>query len=262
MSAAVGGWVDTHCHLTDERIEGGTDAALAAAREAGVTRMVTIGTAHDTSLAALAVAAREPDVWATVGLHPHDAKDGLDWMPDLLGGPRVVAVGECGLDYHYDHSDRAVQREAFARQIAWAHERGLALVVHTREAWDDTFAILDEQGTPPRTVFHCFTGGPEEARRCLDRGAWLSFSGIVTFKNADDVRAAAAACPEDRMLVETDAPYLAPVPHRGRANHPALVAHVGAMLAELRGTTVARVAEATARNAEWVFPALAGGAAC
>lgn len=256
-------WVDTHCHLTDERIEGGADAALSAARAAGVGRMITIGTAHDTSRAAVALAAREPDVWATVGVHPHDAKDGVAWVPELLGAPRVVAVGECGLDYHYDHSDRAVQREAFARQIAWALERDLALVVHTREAWDDTFAILDEQGTPPRTVFHCFTGGPDEARRCLDRGAWLSFSGIVTFKNADDLRAAAVACPEDRMLVETDAPYLAPVPHRGRPNHPALVTRVGATLAELRGTSAARVAEVTARNAERVFPALSrGGGAC
>ena len=256
-------WVDTHCHLTDEKIEGGAGAALAAARAAGVGRMVTIGTAQDTSRAAVALAAREPDVWATVGLHPHDAKDGLDWVPELLGAPRVVAVGECGLDYHYDHSDRVVQREAFARQIAWAHERDLALVVHTREAWDDTFAILDEQGTPPRTVFHCFTGGPDEARRCLDRGAWLSFSGIVTFKNADDLRAAAVACPEDRMLVETDAPYLAPVPHRGRPNHPALVTRVGETLAALRGTTAARIAEVTARNAERVFPALSrGGGAC
>ena len=256
-------WVDTHCHLTDEGIAGGCDEALAAARAAGVGRMITIGTALDTSHAALALAAREPDVWATVGLHPHDAKDGWDWIPGLLGAPRVVAVGECGLDYHYDLSDREVQREAFARQIAWAHEHRLPLVVHSRDAWDDTFAVLDEQGTPPRTVFHCFTGGPTEARRCLERVAWLSFSGILTFKNADEVRAAARACPEDRLLVETDAPYLAPVPHRGRPNHPALVTRVGETLAELRATSAAHVAEATARNAEQVFPGIAmGGGAC
>ena len=143
---------------------------------------------------------------------------GIDGIEALLAEPEVVAVGECGLDYHYDHSPRDVQREVFAAQIALAHAHDLALVIHTREAWDDTFDILAAEGVPERTVFHCFTGGPDEARRCLDLGAYLSFSGIVTFPTADDVRAAAALCPLDRLLVETDAPYLAPVPHRGERN--------------------------------------------
>jgi len=132
----------------------------------------------------------------------------------------VVGIGECGLDYHYDFSPRPAQREAFAAQVALANSSGLALVVHTRAAWDDTFDILQAQGVPERTVFHCFTGGAHEARRALDLGAWLSFSGIVTFKNATDIREAAALCPLDRLLVETDSPYLAPVPYRGQPNRP------------------------------------------
>jgi TatD DNase family protein len=192
-------------------------------------------------------------MWATVGLHPHDASTGPDGLEPLLADPSVVAVGECGLDYFYEHSPRAAQREVFAAQISLATRHGLALVVHTRDAWADTLGVLDEVGMPERTVIHCFSGGPAEARACLDRGAVLSFSGIVTFKNAGDVRAAAALCPLDRMLVETDAPYLAPVPHRGKPNEPAWVAFVGAAIAEIRGLTAAAVAAATWANTERVF---------
>jgi len=248
-------WCDNHCHLDDERLG---PAALEGAREAGVERIVTIGTDAARSAAAIELAAAHDGVWATVGLHPHDAVQGVDGIVGLLDRPGVVAVGECGLDYHYDHSPREVQREAFAAQVALAHERDLTLVIHTREAWDDTFAILAAEGVPERTVLHCFTGGPEEAKRCLDLGAFLSFSGIVTFKQADDVRAAAALCPLDRLLVETDAPYLAPEPHRGRLNRPALVPVVGARLAEVKGVPVEVVAEATWANAEAAFPRLAG----
>jgi TatD DNase family protein len=199
------------------------------------------------------VARSHDGVWATVGLHPHDAKNGVDSIVPLLGEDKVVAVGECGLDYHYDHSSREVQRNAFAAQVAMAHDRGLALVIHTREAWDDTFSILRAEGVPERTVFHCFSGGPDDARRCLALGAWLSFSGIVTFKSADDVRAAAALCPEDRLLVETDSPYLAPVPHRGRPNAPALVPVVGAAVAEARGVEVEVVERASWWGAHAAF---------
>jgi len=164
-----------------------------------------------------------------------------------------VAVGECGLDYHYDHSPREVQRESFVAQIALAFEHDLALVVHTREAWEDTFAILAAQGVPERTVIHCFTGGPDEARRCLDLGAHLSFSGIVTFKGAPEVRQAAALCPLDRLLVETDSPFLAPVPHRGRPNQPALTPLVGESVAAAKGCDVAEVAERSWDNAERVY---------
>ncbi len=246
-------WCDAHCHLDDDGVPGGADGAVAAAQAAGVERIITIGTDAERSAAALAIAARHEGVWATVGLHPHDAVQGVDGVVGLLDSPGVVAVGECGLDYHYDHSPRPVQREAFAAQVALARQRDLALVVHTREAWDDTLAILTAEGVPERTIVHCFTGGPDEARRCLDLGAFLSFSGIVTFKAADDVRAAAALCPPDRLLVETDAPYLAPVPHRGRPNQPAYVPLVGAVVATVRGETPADVADRSFVNAGLAF---------
>jgi TatD DNase family protein len=214
---------------------------------------VCVGTDRARSAAAIAIAGGHADVWATVGLHPHDARHGVASVVDLVDGPRVVAVGECGLDYHYDHSRREVQREAFAAQVALAGERRLPLVVHTREAWADTFDIVSSEGAPDTVVFHCFTGGPEEARRCLDLGAYLSFSGIVSFKTAHDVRAAAALCPDDRLLVETDAPYLAPVPHRGRRNEPAFLPAVGAALAAATDRDVETVATVTDRNAHVAF---------
>ncbi len=243
-------WADSHCHVPYEGV--GLDV-IATAVQAGVTRLVSVGTDADQSRAAIAVAAAHDGVWATVGLHPHDASKGVDTITSLLGEPKVVAVGECGLDYHYDHSPRPVQREAFAAQVALAHRHRLALVIHSREAWDDTFAVLEAEGVPERTVFHCFTGGPAQARRCLDLGAHLSFSGIVTFRSAGDVRAAAALCPLDRLLVETDSPYLAPVPHRGRRNEPALLPLVGAGVAEAKGVALAAVEDASWACAEAVF---------
>ena len=239
-------WFDTHCHqLSDDDVE--------AAHQAGVTRLVTVGTDAEQSRAAIEVAQRTQDVWATVGLHPHEASKGVDGIVALLREERVVAVGECGLDYHYDHSPRPVQREAFAAQVALAHQWRLALVVHTREAWDDTFSILAAEGVPERTVFHCFTGGPDQARRCLELGAYLSFSGIVTFKSAHDVRAAAALCPLDRLLLETDAPYLAPVPYRGKRNEPSLLPHVGAAVAAARGGDISAVEDASWQGAHRAF---------
>ncbi len=299
MSDAVIDWFDSHCHLQEEFTEAdvGSEtgphatrlaATIARAAEAGVTRMVCIGTGAGSSSEAvdLVRAMRRPDsvavaegveVWATVGLHPHDAVDGVGCLDDLLAaelgsepgsepgaepvaepvaerwGQVVVAIGECGLDYHYDHSPRPVQREAFALQVELAHHHQLALVVHTREAWDDTIDILTAVGVPERTIVHCFTGGPAEARRCLDLGASLSFSGVVTFKNAADVREAAALCPMDRLLVETDTPFLAPVPHRGTVNEPSWVPLVGAAIAQVKGVETLRVAEVTTRNALSVF---------
>jgi TatD DNase family protein len=246
-------WADSHCHLPYPGLED-VDGHLAAARAAGVGRFISVGTDAAQSAAAIEVAGRHDDVWATVGLHPHDASEGVDSiLPVLDGGARVVGIGECGLDYHYDHSPRDVQREVFARQVALAHERRLALVIHTREAWEDTWAVLEAEGVPERTVFHCFTGGPEEAARCLDLGAWLSFSGIVTFKTAGDVREAAERCPLDRLLVETDAPYLAPVPHRGKTNTPAFVPLVGAVIAEVKGVDPGVVEAATWANVGALF---------
>jgi len=253
MPAPAMEWTDSHCHLDDHGLPGGTEAALAAARAAGVTRMISVGTDAGRSAAAIALANAHDDVWATVGLHPHDANDGVDTIVGLLDQRRVVAVGECGLDYHYDHSPRDVQRAAFAAQIGLARHHDLPLVIHTRAAWDDTFAILAAEGGPSTTVFHCFTGGSTEARQCLDLGAYLSFSGIVSFKTADDVRAAAALCPLERLLVETDSPYLAPVPYRGRPNQPALLPSVGAALAAATKRDIEVIAAVTHRNAGVAF---------
>jgi TatD DNase family protein len=253
--------------------EGLLGAALQRASDAGVRRIVCVGTGLATSKEALALAARSaagelgataPTLWATAGLHPHDASEGAAEMIAFLEdaarrgstaarGGRLVAVGECGLDYHYDHSPRHLQRRVFAEQIVAAHRLELALVVHARDAWDDLFDVLRAEGVPERAVLHCFTGGPEEARRCLDAGMMLSFSGIVTFKNADDVRAAAALCPIDRLLVETDSPFLAPVPHRGRPNEPSYVPLVGAAVADVKDLPVEHVALASTANALGVF---------
>ena len=237
-------WFDNHCHLGDD-----ADEVVARARAGGVVGMVTVGCDLADSRAAVATASRHDDVWATAGVHPHEASGGVDGLVDLLAHPEVVAVGEAGLDFHYDHSPRDAQRDAFAAQIGLANAHDLPLVIHTREAWDETFAILDAEGVPARTVFHCFTGGPDEAAEGLARGALLSFSGIVTFRTAEDLRAAAATCPLDRAMVETDSPYLAPVPHRGRPNEPAHVALVGAAVAEAMGRPVDEVAAATTANA-------------
>lgn len=245
---------DSHCHVHDERMPGGVDGAVEAALAAGVTTMVTVGCDRATSRAAIDVAERHADVWATVGLHPHEAVHTVDTIADLFDHPKVVAVGEAGFDFYYEHSPRAEQADAFAAQIRLAHELELPLIIHTRDAWDETFEVLDAEGTPERTIFHCFTGGPAEATACLERGAYVSFSGIVTFKSAADVQAAAAIVPLDRMLVETDAPYLAPVPHRGRPNQPAWVAHTAQFIADLRDEPVGVIAEATDANGHAVFP--------
>jgi TatD DNase family protein len=286
MTDAVVEWFDSHCHLQAEFADDAEEtegphasrlaATIARAAEAGVTRMVCVGTGAGSSDEAVALvrSMRHPDsvavaegveMWATIGLHPHDAADGTGDIERLLeaeigtgGGPdgsapTVVAVGECGLDYHYDHSPRPRQREAFARQVELAQLHGLALVVHSREAWKDTVAILAATAVPERTILHCFTGGPDEARQCLDLGASLSFSGVVTFKNAADVREAAVLCPFDRLLVETDTPFLAPVPHRGTLNEPSRVPVVGAAIALAKGVETARVAEASTANARAAF---------
>jgi TatD DNase family protein len=244
-------WADSHCHL---QYEGMPASAVDEAAAAGVGRIICVGTDVAESARAVEVAAAHPGrVWATAGVHPHDAEQGTEGLVELLAGAEVVAVGECGLDYHYDHSPRPTQQAVFASQVALAREHDLALVVHTREAWDDTFAILADTGVPRRLVMHCFTGGPDEARKSLDLGAHLSFSGIVTFPSAADVREAAALAPLDRILVETDSPFLAPVPYRGKPNSPALVPVVGAAVARVRALSPEAVEEATWVNPERVF---------
>jgi TatD DNase family protein len=270
----VNGWFDSHCHVQEEYLSGEDGAAadqadpaevLARAAAAGVDRVVCIGTGAATSAQAIAVARRSRvdggalAAWASVGLHPHNATDGTDGIVELLGRELVqadhpvVAIGECGLDYFYEHSPRQVQRSAFAAQIALAHTTGLALVIHARDAWNDLFDVLSAEGVPERTVLHCFTGGPDEVERCLSAGMYVSFSGIITFKNASDIRAAAARCPADRLLVETDSPFLAPVPHRGQVNEPALLPFVGATVAEVLGCSVDEVRERSAAAAASAF---------
>lgn len=243
-------WADSHCHVPWESSD---TSAFDAARAAGVARFITIGTDKVTSRTAIEASEHNDDVWATVGLHPHDASQGLDGLPDPTQHARVVGIGECGLDFYYNHSPADAQKEMFARQIAWAKELNLALVIHTRGAWPETFDILDAEGMPERTILHCFTGGPDEARQCLDRGAFISISGIVTFKKADDVRAAAKIVPLDRLLVETDAPFLAPVPHRGKQNEPAFVPLVGMAVADTKGIHADEIQAATWENTALAF---------
>ena len=250
MSATQTQWFDNHCHLTT-RMEPAD--AVAGAAGAGVTRLLTVGCTVEDSKEAIAIADAFPNVWATAGVHPHDAGGGWDGLEELLADPNVVAVGECGLDYHYDHSPRDAQQASFVAQIAMAHAHDVALVIHTREAWEDTFRILDSEGIPDRTVFHCFTGGPQEAEQALARGAYLSFSGIVTFPTAAELREAAKLCPLDRLLVETDAPFLAPVPHRGKPNRPAFVSVVGEAVAQVKEVSANALAEHTWRNGEVLY---------
>ena len=246
--------IDSHCHLVYDGLADRQDEVLASARARGVGGFLNISTRQSEWNDVIAVADREPDVWASVGVHPHEA----DAHPDLGASalveasrhPRVVAIGECGLDYHYDKSDRAAQRERFAAHIEAARQTGLPLIIHTRDAEEDTAAILIEAVGKGgiRAVLHCFTGSAELARTALDLGLTISISGIVTFKNAKDLQETAKAIPLDRLLVETDSPFLAPVPHRGRTCEPAFVADTAAFLAELRDEPLDLLASATTAN--------------
>jgi TatD DNase family protein len=237
------------------QLEGG-DAHVERARAAGVEWMVCVGTDLATSLAALEFAGRHSDVYGVVGLHPHDAsKMATEWgmIEPLVVADECVGIGEAGFDLYYEHSPRDAQEMAFRWQIRLAKRVGKPLVIHSRDAWDDTFRVLDDEGVPERTIFHCFTGGPVEARAALERGCYLSFSGIVSFKNADDLREAARIADAERVLVETDSPFLAPEPRRGSKNEPAFVVEVGAALARARGVSADEIAALTRANAARVF---------
>jgi TatD DNase family protein len=246
--------IDSHCHLNYEGLAERQDEVLQHARDRGVSGFLNISTRQNEWGEVIAVAERNRDVWASVGVHPHEA----DAHPDLGAAalaeaaehPRVVAIGECGLDYYYDKSDRAAQRERFEAHVEAAHRTGLPLVVHTREAETDTAEILEraakEKGVTG--VLHCFTGSAELARKGLDLGFYVSLSGIVTFKNAADLQATAKWLPADRMLIETDSPFLAPVPHRGKTCEPAFVADTAAFVAGLRGEPVEQLAGTTTAN--------------
>lgn len=246
--------IDSHCHLNYKGLVEDQQAVLARAREAGVTGFLNISTREREWADIIALAERETDVWASVGIHPHEADAHADLgeaaLLEAAAHPRVVAIGETGLDYYYDHSDRQTQRALFRTHIAVSRETGLPLIVHTRDAEDDTAAILSEEmgkGAFPALI-HCFTASEDFGRQMIDLGLTISLSGIVTFKNAKDLQSIAAEVPEDRLLVETDAPFLAPIPHRGRVCEPAFVADTARFVASLRGVTEEDLRASTTRN--------------
>jgi TatD DNase family protein len=250
--------IDSHCHLDFPELAADRQGLLARARANGVDGMVTISTRVKRFDEITAIAAAHPEVWCSVGTHPHHAHEELDIgtadLVRLSKHPRCVAIGEVGLDYHYE-GDPAAQAIGFRRHIAAARETGLPLVIHSRDADEDTAAILEDEvgkGTFP-FVLHCFSAGMDLARRGLALGGYISFSGIVTFKNAGSVAEVAAFAPADRILVETDAPYLAPVPHRGRSNEPSFVRHTAEKLAEIRGVSLEEIGRVTTENFHRLF---------
>jgi len=251
--------IDSHCHLDDKQFHRDREAVIHRALEAGIEAMLAIGSGPPDLEAAVRLAEAWPEIYATVGVHPHDAAqaDQHTWqrLAELLPHPKVLAVGEIGLDYHYDFSPRPAQREAFIQQLRLAREAGKPVVIHTREAWAPTMAILKEHWSPAGLpgIMHCFSEGPQEAIQVVELGFWVSFSGVVTYPKAVRVQQAARRVPLERLLVETDAPYLAPEPHRGKRNEPAWVEATARRLAELRGQTFNQLAAATTANFRRLF---------
>lgn len=245
---------DSHLHLSDQVFEEDRSEVLQRARDAGVSELVTVASDPADARRAIDLAGASPGVWATVGLHPHEAAafsdELLAELDELAARPEVVAIGETGLDYHYEHSPPDAQQRSFRAHIAAARETGLPLIVHTREADADTARILEEEYArgPFQGLLHCFTAGPELAQTALDLGFYISLSGVVTFKNAEALRQTVKALPLERLLVETDSPYLAPVPKRGKRNEPAYVVHTVAYLAEFLDIGADEIARATTAN--------------
>src|SRR5580693_8287820 len=246
--------IDSHCHLDFPDFAAELDGVVDRARKAGIARLVTISTRGARHAQVLAIAERFPDVFCSVGTHPHYAQEELHVTAgDLVARtrhPKIVAIGEAGLDYHYNNSPRDAQERGFRSHIAAARETGLPLVIHSRDADDDMARILEEEtgkGAFP-AVLHCFTGGPDLARRAIALGLSISFTGILTFKNSTALRAIAADLPADRILVETDAPYLAPLPFRGKRNEPAYVVETAKVLADARGVPLDEIAQQTSAN--------------
>ncbi len=251
--------IDSHCHLDFPDFAGELDAVVARARAAGVGAMLTIGTTLAKSAQVIAVAERYANVWASVGIHPHEAEAEPDvqarTLVELSRHPKVIAIGETGLDYFYEHAPREAQKANFRAHIQASRETGLPIIIHTRDADDDTAEILRDEmakGAFPGLI-HCFTSSAELARVALELGLSISFSGIVTFKNAANLREIAATVPADRLLVETDSPYLAPVPHRGRRNEPAFVADTARVVATARGIAPEVLADLTTANFRRLF---------
>ena len=255
--------IDSHCHLNYKGLIEDQAGVLERARGRGIDLMLNIATRESEWDAVLDTAVREPDVWATVGIHPHEADEhphvDTAKLVERAAHPRVVGIGETGLDYYYDHSDRERQQKSFRSHIAACRETGLPLIVHTREAEADTLAIMrDEMGKGPYSgVIHCFTASAAFADAAMDLGFYISISGIVTFKSARDLQETAARLPIERLLVETDSPFLAPVPHRGKPCEPAYVADTAQFLANLRGETVEQLAAATSANFRALFTKVA-----
>ncbi len=251
-------FVDTHSHIHDPRFDDDRKVVIDRARKAGVDVMITVGTDLETSRAAIALAERHSFIYATVGVHPHDVKnltsEILAELRVLAQHPRVVAYGEIGLDYYYEHSPRDIQREQFKAQLSIARELNLPIVVHTRDAQEDTLAILKEEWNDRSGVFHCFTGDPTYAIEALHLGFMVSFSGIVTFPKATELREAVRVVPLDQLLIETDCPYLAPVPHRGKRNEPSYLPAVAEIIAnEKSPTSLDEVARISSDNAKRLF---------
>ena len=248
--------IDSHCHLDDEQFDADREAVIGRALEAGVERMLAIGTGDGPPdyEAAIRLADKHDCIVATVGVHPHSAKQADERtsmrLAELLKHPKVVALGEIGLDYHYDFSPRDVQQRVFIEQLHVAREARKPIIIHTREAWPDTLQLLEEHWVPAELpgIMHCFSGGPEEAQRCLDLGFYLSFGGVVTFPKALNVQAAAKITPANRLLIETDAPYLAPAPNRGKRNEPSFMIHTAAKIAALRGQAIEDIAVLSSAN--------------
>ena len=249
--------IDSHAHLTFDPFDNDRDEVLRRSREKGVETIITIGTELRSSRAAVALSERYEMVFASAGVHPHavDDFDDADWaqLAALWAHPRVCAVGETGLDYYYDYGDRARQRLLFRRHLEAAGQVGLQVVVHIRDAFDDAFDLMAQVGLPCGGVVHCFTGGPAECERALSLGMYISLSGIVTFKSAKSLRSAVPLIPSERLLVETDAPYLAPVPNRGKRNEPANVVYTARAVAELRGVAYEALCRTTRANTIRLF---------
>jgi len=251
--------IDTHCHLTFEPLADEVPAVLQRSKDAGVTSWITVGTNLEDSRQVVELAARYENMYATVGIHPHDAEEGderaLAALEELARSEPVVAVGETGLDFHYNFSKQPDQKRVFAAQLEMARELDLPVVVHSRNAFDETIEILDRHGEGLKgVVFHCFSGSAEQARLLLERGYHISFTGVVTFKNAETVREAAGVVPLDRLMVETDCPYMSPEPVRKqKPNEPALMVHTARLLAALKGVNLEEFARASTRTAQTFF---------
>lgn len=251
--------IDTHCHLNDEKFKDDLELVLKRAEDAGVAKMIAVCTGLEEASAILDLTRRYGQVFGSIGVHPHEAKQAVEkadlreWICENAREKKIVALGETGLDYYYEHSPKDMQKQAFQVHINAAEELNLPLIVHTRDAEEDTITLLKQSKGRVRGVIHCFSGTQWLAQEALDLGFYISISGIATFKAAEELREVVRAVSLDRLLVETDAPYLAPIPHRGKRNEPAFIVHTAQMAADLKGISLEELAQNTTSNAEHLF---------